>query len=131
MRGYFPTLGRLARLLAVLVLVGWIVLLQCQLAGVRYHLRILTAVSDGMTKDEVIARLGEPNHVSRDEGQLGTRGDVLVYRHRTCWLGSSTVMVLLGPEGRVVTILYPEYSVYPPVGGIAPGKPVQGGRDAD
>ena len=127
MKDYFPSVGRIARILVVLVLLCWVVLLQCQLAGVRYHVRILTAVSDGMTKDEVVARLGEPSHVSRDEGQLGTRGEVLVYRHRTCWFASSTVMVLLGPAGRVVTILYPEYSAYPPIGGIAPGEAAQSG----
>jgi len=100
---------------AVVVLV-WLLFLQFWLIGLRDRVWLIEAVSLGMTREEVITRLGKPSYtLEPGDVRLNTQAEVLLYRS---WRSTfSAVMVILDERGRVVSVFYPEYHV-PPIGGI-------------
>jgi hypothetical protein len=105
-------------LLPNLVVLGWLGLLQLDVASSRDRIGALEMVSPGMTREEVTTRMGNPSYSLRKDNRINTESEVLVYKS---WRHTrADIMVVLDSNGRVVTTFHPGWH-FPPTGGIAPG----------
>ena len=113
-------LMRVAALVAVLAVLLWIYVCEVRIRSLQGQVRMLVSVSPGMSREEVIVRLGDPAYTEADEGQIGNGGDILVYKWIDYWPSAEVCMVLLDERDRVVAVFFPKRSSFPPVGGIEP-----------
>jgi len=101
--------------LFTVIIIAWLALIGERLDRIEDRVYLLEAVSRGMTKQEVIIRLGKPSYSPWSDPQVSAEGEILGYRGRR---RPRTVMfVILDKHGRVATTFYPEFH-FPPVGGI-------------
>jgi hypothetical protein len=88
------------------VIFGGGFILERRFATINERFYRLQAVSIGMSRGAVVARLGEPNWVDKNNEFIEGENEVLVY-------GSSTkvpddLWVILDSNGRVASVLYPD-----------------------
>lgn len=108
------TVAVLGFVLAVVAL-GWLVRMEFRGSALRDHIRALEAVTPGMTREEVIVRMGPPSRTVKDDPDLGVHGEALKYGS---WRRTQTdIWIILDERGRVKTTFYSDYH-FPPEGGI-------------
>ena len=102
--------------LFTVTIIAWLALISYRLGQIRDRVYLLEAVSPGMTRQEVIIRLGKPAYSLWDDPRVSTEGEILVYKS---WRRAHTdILVILDRHGRVVTTFHPDFH-FPPVGGIS------------
>jgi len=112
-KGRLPLILVLVLLFLYATVIGGVVL-QRRFAIISERLHRLQAVSLGMSRSAVIARLGEPNWVDKNNESIEGESEVLIY-------GSSSrvpddLWVILDQNGRVASVLYPD------IGDLAKGE---------
>ena len=107
---------KLGKFILGFILVGfflWLLLLSSFERANWDHIKALEMISPGMSREEVVTRLGKPSYSLSPSLIAG--GETLVYG---CWRRTQTdISVLLNKEGRVATVFYSDFH-YPPIGGI-------------
>jgi hypothetical protein len=116
-RIWLAIVGVLLMLLAYAALGSWVVLSHSR-EVTRQRFYRLQAVSVGMSRSAVIARLGEPNWTEKDNEFIEGESEVLIYSSST--EVPDDLWVILDRNGRVASVLYPD------IGSLAKGEIVIG-----
>jgi len=97
--------GLLALLVAVAV--GWAMLAEIRLEGLRQQMRVITLVSPGISRQEVEYRVGPPVRTARYVTASGETGEMLRYTYRFLGFPMDSYWVLLDEKGEVSSVYYP------------------------
>jgi hypothetical protein len=102
------TAGQVLAVLVGLLLLGYLAVVQFQLSHLRYRVRVLQAVSVGMSREHVMDALGVPHRTDRSDRRVPPGGEMLMYPSTAH--DPSDIEVALDANGKVTAVYYPDIS---------------------